>query len=216
MGIEIRSFLEATISILAIVNPVGNLPLLAALTEGVAAAERRRVFRLAGLTGFCILCVAAVAGKFLMRDVFHIEPPEFIFGGGLLLIVISIRNIMTRLPQRYAGTPSAAGTTQPSEDEEITLAVTPIAFPLLVGPGAIITVMLIVDRHGVLYGLAAGATAFVCVMALLNWSHALLRLMGRVGTIAIGRVLQIFILAIGVHFLFEAIRLAFPGLGLAK
>jgi len=88
-------------------------------------------------------------------------------------------------------------------DQEITLAVSPIAFPLLVGPRSIATVMLIVDHHGNLYGVAASATAFIFVMVVLHWSDMLLELMGRVGAVEIGRVLQVFIIAMVVQFILQ-------------
>lgn len=125
-----------------------------------------------------------------MRDVFRISIPEFTFGGGLLLVVLGISNIMAHTRRMM----HRASDKHPEEDaeREINLAVSPIAFPLLVGPGSIVTVMLIVDHHGSLYGVAAGAVAFVFVMAVLHWSDRLLGIMGKLGTVAIGRVLQIF------------------------
>jgi multiple antibiotic resistance protein len=205
---DISNFAQAVVSIFVIVNPLGNLPLFAGLAEEVPDREKRRIFHLAGLVAFCIISAFAVIGKYAMRDVFHIDISEFTFGGGLLQVVIGIYNIMaqTRRPARSsdARDPAAAA------DHEITLAVSPIAFPLLVGPGSIVTVMLIVDRHGSFYGVAASAIAFIFVMAVLHWSDKLLKLMGRVGTVAIGRVLQIFIVAMGVHFIFSALKQAFP------
>jgi multiple antibiotic resistance protein len=205
---NIAGFAEAAVSIFVIVNPLGNLPLFAGLTEEVPEHERRRIFHLSGLVAFCIISAFAVVGKFVMRDIFHITIAEFTFGGGLLLVVIGIYNIMSKsrrsVPTIDAKDPEAV------EEQGITLAVTPIAFPLLVGPGSIVTVMLIVDHHGSLYGVAASAMAFIFVMAVLHWSDRLLKLMGKVGTVAIGRVLQIFIVAMGVHFIFTALTQAFP------
>ncbi|HPK54578.1 MAG TPA: MarC family protein, partial [Smithellaceae bacterium] len=180
----------------------------AGLAEEVPDNEKRRVFHLAGVVAFCILSAFAVVGKYVMRDIFHISIAEFTFGGGLLLVVIGVYNIMAR-SRRPA---PAIDTNDPAavSEQEITLAVSPIAFPLLVGPGSIVTVMLIVDRHGSIYGVAASAIAFIFVMAVLHWSDKLLRLMGKVGAVAIGRVLQIFIVAMGVHFIFVALAQAFP------
>jgi multiple antibiotic resistance protein len=208
INFDFRSLAEAVVSIFVIVNPLGNLPLFAGLAEGIPERKRHEVFRLAGLVAFCIISAFAVVGKYIMRDVFHINIPEFTFGGGLLLVVIGIYNIM-----EHSRRPALAMTSldrEAVEDQEITLAVSPIAFPLLVGPGSIVTVMLIVDRHGSFYGVVASAIAFIFVMAVLHWSDILLKLMGRVGTVAIGRVLQIFIVAMGVHFIFTAITQAFP------
>jgi multiple antibiotic resistance protein len=208
--VDLRGFAQAVIGIFVIVNPVGNLPLLASLAAGMPVAERRKIFHLAGVVAFCIISAFAIAGKYIMRDIFNIDIHEFTFGGGLLLVVIGIHNVMAqvkRLPQTIATADRAV-----VEEEEITLAVSPIAFPLLVGPGSIVTVMLVVDRHGILYGVAASAVTFLFVMAILHWSDALLKLMGRVGAVALGKVLQIFIIAIGIHFIFGAVTQAFPGL----
>ncbi len=207
---DIREFAQAVISIFTIVNPLGNLPLFAYLAEEVPDRERRRFFDRAGLVAFCIISIFAVAGKYIMRDIFHITIPEFTFGGGLLLVVIGIHNIMERQERSLPGDRGISLSTV--EEREITLAVSPIAFPLLVGPGSIVTVMLIVDRHGSLYGVAAGAVAFIFVMAVLHWTDVLLRLMGRIGAVAIGKVLQIFIVAMGVRFIFAAVTQTFPAL----
>jgi len=204
----ISSFAQAVMSIFVIVNPLGNLPLFAGLAAEVPGHEKRRVFHLAGLVAFCIISTFAVVGKYIMRDVFHITIAEFTFGGGLFLVVLGIYNIMAKTMQ-----PTHAGDDRDLEtayEQGITLAVSPIAFPLLVGPGSIVTVMLIVDNHSSIYGVAASAIAFIFVMAVLHWSDILLKLMGKVGAIAIGRVLQIFIVAIGVHFMFSALMQAFP------
>lgn len=205
--LDIASFAEAVVSIFVIVNPLGNLPLFAGLAEEVPDREKRRVFHLAGLVAFCIISIFAVVGKYIMRDVFHITIAEFTFGGGLLLVVIGIYNIMSK-SRRHAhiDTQNSAA----MYEQEITLAVSPIAFPLLVGPGSIVTVMLIVEHQGSIYGVAASAVAFIFVMAVLYWSDRLLKLMGKVGAVAIGRVLQIFIVAMGVHFIFAALSQAFP------
>ncbi len=208
--IGFREFAQAIVSIFVIVNPVGNLPLLVCLAGDVPDRQRRKILHLGGLVAFCIISAFAVVGKYVMRDVFHIDILEFTFGGGLLLVVIGIHNMVVG-----SGRPAPSATDLDAkcmEEQAITLAVSPIAFPLLVGPGSIVTVMLIVDRHGSLYGVAASAVSFIFVMAVLHWSDRLLNLMGRVGAVAIGKVFQIFIVAIGVHFIFSAVIQAFPAL----
>jgi multiple antibiotic resistance protein len=89
----------------------------------------------------------------------------------------------------------------------------PIASPLLVGPGTIVTVMLLVQQHGTVYGIGACLTAFALVMLILHYADVLYKIMGQVVALAVGRIMQIFIVAIGVNFLFRAIRQAFPALG---
>lgn len=200
---HLRTFLEAVISIFAIVNPIGNLPIFIGLTDGLEPPQRRKLLRLAGGAALIIVCVMAMMGRYLLRYVFHIEVTEFMFGGGLILIVVGIRHIVQA--SRYQTRCPANG-----EQEQIHLAISPISFPLLVGPGSIVTVMLIAGQHGVVYSVAACLTAFVFVAMVLNGAELLHRIMGNLVALAIGRIMQIFVVAIGVSFLFRAIKQAFP------
>ncbi len=204
---QFRLFGEAAISIFAIVNPVGNLPIFLGLTEAATTQERRRVFRLAGLSALIIICVMALAGQFLLSVIFHIRIEEFMFGGGLLLVVSGIRGILIS-PSRYS---PAMMSNEDRMFEQLGLAVSPIASPLLAGPGSIVTVMLIVNQHGRLFALAACLAAFAFVVLILNYAHIFIRLIGRLGTIAVGRIMQIFIVAIGVKFCFQAIEVLLEG-----
>lgn len=214
---SVRLFAEAAISIFAIVNPVGNLPVFAGLTEDIPVQDRRRVLRLAGVVALCILVAMAVAGSVLLDKVFHIRIQDFMFAGGALLLVVGIRNVLGEVGRRKNKTDAAPV----DRAAEINLAVSPLATPLLVGPGSIVTIMLIVKDnstpplgwlHGTLFGVGAALVAFVFVIAVLNWAHKLLRLIGPIGTAAVGRIMQIFIVAIGVRFIFRALGEMFPQL----
>ena len=207
---DLRTFAEAAISIFAIVNPIGNIPSLLGMTEGLQVGQRRKVFRLAGIVSLGILLVMSLAGKFLLEHAFHVSLPAFTLAGGLLLIVVGIRAIVS---QRSPQTPGERDDLAADEEYTTMLAVSPIACPLLVGPGTIVTQMLIINRHGILFGLGASLTAFVFVILIINYSCLLYRLMGRAGALAAGRIMYIFVTAIGVQFVFNALSEAFPGWG---
>ena len=204
----LRIFSEAAISIFAIVNPIGGLPVFVALTEDMPKAERRRLFRLAGVAALVIISLMALAGQVLMHDVFHVTMEQFAFGGGLLLVVIGMRGIL----QEPKPASAAAADADTQRRLAVRLAISPIASPLLVGPGSIVNVMLLANQHGRLFAVAACLTAFVFVILILNYAHVVYRLMGQVVALAFGRVMQIFIIAIGVKFCFQAAVTVFPGL----
>ncbi len=94
----IHQFTEAAISIFALVNPIGNLPVFASLTEDVPVAERRAVFRLAASTALGVIVAMALAGQVLVELVFHLTLDEFAFAGGLVLVVVGIRRIVSDSP----------------------------------------------------------------------------------------------------------------------
>ena len=197
----LHNYLDAVITIFAIVNPIGGLPVIAALTEGFPKPQQLRVLRLAGLVALAIIAGMAVFGQFIIDYVFHITIHEFAFGGGLLLVVVGVYNMVAG---SRAGRPGEPGQV-PDAAETIKLAVTPIASPLLVGPGSIVTVMLMASKYGIVFAVAASVGAFVFVMLVLNFSQRIFRLMGQIGSLAISGVMQIFIISIGVHFIHDAL-----------
>jgi multiple antibiotic resistance protein len=205
----IRTFAEAVISLLAITNPIGNLPVFMSLTEDLSVSERRYVLRVAGTTAFAIIIVMALLGHVILEKVFHIKLDEFMLGGGVILVVVGISSIMHG-PRRGDGRATPESTDR--RGESISIAVTPMASPLLVGPGSIVTAMVIVRRWGVLFGLAAIVTTFLLIMVVLHFGTRLDRLMGRVGSLAVGRIMQIFIVAMGVSFVVRSLATIFPAL----
>jgi multiple antibiotic resistance protein len=198
---SLRALSEAAIGIFAIVNPIGGLPTFIALTEDSTTQERRQMFRLAGVTALAIICVMALFGQFLLSGVFQIEIHEFAFAGGLMLVIIGVRQLIERPNSRRKTLVDDAQ----RKIEQTGLAVSPIASPLLVGPGCIVNVMLLVNQHGRPFALGAALLAFVVVILVLNYAHVIYRLMGHIGALAVGRVMQIFIVAIGVKFCFGAL-----------
>jgi multiple antibiotic resistance protein len=203
---SVQEFSKAAISVFAIVNPIGALPLLMSLTEGVDERQRKRLVRIASVAALGIICAVAVGGDFLLDDVFQVKIDQFTLGGGLLMIVFGIRSMV--------GSPAAmrAESAADAEKRKIVMAVSPIACPMLVGPGAIVTAMLIARQHGPLYALGACLAAFVAVTIIMNFSHVLHRILGPVVTLAVGRILQIFIVAIGTQFVVRALTNLFPAL----
>lgn len=205
MNIDFAAFITACLSLFAIVDPVGGIPVFVGLTRGIDDRERRRVMRLAVLTAFALVLAFALTGTVIMREVFHITMSEFTFAGGLLLVVVGIRDMM------------AAGgieedTAQKHPLHYRAVAISPIAIPLLAGPGTIVTVILYQDQYGLLFVLLMCLAVFSVSLLVLSFSGAISRVLGRVGMLAVSRVMQIFIIAIGVRFMFMGLRESFPGL----
>ena len=208
MNITLLAFLQAVLSLFAIVDPVGGIPIFLVLTDGLSDPERRKILRFAVLTAFVLIVAFALAGSAVMKYVFHISLSEFTFAGGLLLVVVGIREMMhTSRGERPAA--------QQVDDRRKrshyqALAVSPIAVPLLAGPGTIVTVILFQGQYGQLFAIAACVVVFALALAILHYSALISRLIGQVGMLAVTRIMQIFIIAIGVRFMFMGLREAFP------
>jgi multiple antibiotic resistance protein len=210
MDFTLINFFQAVLSLFAIVDPLGGIPIFIGLTGGATEAERKRVFRLAVITSFLLIVAFALLGSFVMLHVFHITLSEFTFAGGLLLVVVGVHDML------IAETPPAAEEVSPRDRDRFyrlrALAISPIACPLLAGPGTIVTVILYQGQYGHLFALGACLVVFSVTGLILNYSSFLSRMMGRVGSLAVSRVMQIFIIAIGVHFIFMGLKESFPRL----
>lgn len=195
----IKDFLEiwasAFLGLFAVLNPLGNIGVFAETTAGLSARERFKVFNLTALAAFATLAVLTLTGKWIMASVFKISIQEFKIAGGVLLTAIAVQHILFNKKSVHE-----------RETESVyELAVVPLAVPLLVGPGAIATSLLIYDRDGpaVSIGtlLAVGAATWV----ILQTSPFLNKIMGKFGVMVVSRILYIFIAAIGVHFLLSGL-----------
>ena len=123
----IPELVRATIALFIIVDPFGNIPIFVGLTENISDAQKKRVFNTATIVGVVLLLVFAFTGQAILT-VFGITIESFEIAGGILLLIISIRILIS-------------GTRENVESPE-SIGAVPIAIPLLVGPGAITTTIL--------------------------------------------------------------------------
>lgn len=137
MGSGFEFLLLAVVSLLAIVNPFSAVPVFLAITPHDSVADRIRMARIACLVGTVILAIMAVAGQWIF-SILGITLPALQIAGGIVLFAIGFE--MLRAPD--------SDTRLNQEEREIAarqqdIAVTPLAVPLLCGPGSISTVIIL-------------------------------------------------------------------------
>lgn len=186
---------NAFLSLLAILNPITVVPLYGELTQDLPRKDRAKVLNTAVMAGFITLAVLTYLGQWMMNSVFHISIAEFRIAGGILLTVIAVKQIVYYDPEEYHQSPQKV----------MEMGVVPMAIPMLVGPGSIVTGILILDRDGWLVALIALAGNFLVSFVVIRNSVTLNRIMGKFGTLVVARILWIFIAAIGAHFLISGV-----------
>ena len=87
------NYLEDAISLFAIVNPIGNLPIFIQLTSGMKHEKRDRTINIAVLIAFLLLVIFSMSGDFFMARVFKITLNEIKFIGGIVLMVLAVKNL---------------------------------------------------------------------------------------------------------------------------
>src|SRR5512135_3347618 len=131
--LDFTEYTKIFISLFAIIDPFGIIPIIIAFTAGMTAQRRERVGRMASLSVFGILLAALLLGEAIL-EFFGISIHSFRVAGGILLLLTSITML---LGDKTTGLPDDA-----DGDATSSIAIVPLSTPLLAGPGAISTVIL--------------------------------------------------------------------------
>lgn len=196
--------------LLAIVNPVGAIPVFVSLTTGQSDPQRHRTALLAALAVGAVLMAALFTGEALLRF-FGITIASFRVGGGILILLIAVSMMHARLSP-------AKQTDEETQDaaEKESVAVVPLAIPLLAGPGAISTIIVYAHRapetsHYAVLGLEILLMALI-VWAVFRLAPLLSRALGRTGINVLTRIMGLILAAIAVEFMANGLRQLLPGL----
>jgi len=173
--------LDSIILLFAIVDAPGNLPIFIELTAEMDPRERRKTYDIATLAGLAVVIVFSLAGRLVLDRVFQISVSEFQIAGGVLLVVVGVRSMI------------GSDHSSPGLRRGLEVAAVPMACPLLVGPGAIVTTMLIVERNGLLHALLAAVIVFALVRVIFWLAEPIRRLVGPLVLMILSRIMHIFI-----------------------
>lgn len=177
------------VTFLVIIDPVGVLPLFVALTHRQGRELRRRTAMRAIAVAAITLAVFAVAGQPLLR-LLGITLPAFRIAGGILLLLLSIDMVFAR----KSGIRWTTAAETEEAEESVDVAVFPLAIPLIAGPGALTSVILLMGRaHGdiMLQAIVIGLMLLVLGLCLVSFLFAL-PLMDRLGVTGINVVDRVF------------------------
>jgi multiple antibiotic resistance protein len=196
--------LLAASSLFVIVDPVAVVPAFLAMTPNDTAEQRIRTARLACCVAAGVMLAFSFAGQVIFK-VMGITMPAFQIAASILLLIVAldmVRAQRSRVQETHEET--QAGT------EKTDIAVTPLAIPMLAGPGAISTTILLqneakdIPQHIALYGCIA-AVAFVSYLILRISARSTRWLSPIVMSIAI-RVMGLLLAAVAVQFMLNAIK----------
>ena len=197
---EIGFFLAVTVSIFAIVDPFGTLPFFVGLTDGFSDLDRAVVLRRAVVVLGATLAIFAIAGRFLFAA-FGFTLAAFEIAGGIILFLVAYEMLQGQVA-RSKLTPRDHDEALARRDE---ISVVPLGIPLLAGPGAISTTMIYAATAGsdpvalsstlIAVAITTGSTFIV-----LTFGQRIFRAMGRLGVMALTRVMGLVLAAVGVQF----------------
>lgn len=198
--IETGFLITAFATLFVVIDPPGLVPLFIALTQGMDNDHRRRLALRACIIAAILLTLFGLLGEQLLGFI-GISMPAFRIAGGILLFLTALDMLFERRTQRREGQK-----TDPDHDPSVF----PLATPLIAGPGAIATMILLVGQTENWIGTAAilGLLLVMMVSTFLFLLAAPLieRLLGRTGTIVITRLLGMLLAALSVQFVIDGVK----------
>ena len=191
-------------TLFVVVDPIGTAALFAAMTRGGTYAYKRRMAWRSTLIAAIILILFTLVGGWLLSTL-GIGLPAFRVAGGVLLFFMSIDMVFARSSGLRSTTVAENQEAEHKED----ISVFPLAIPLLAGPGAITTMLLLssdASRPAVVIVLVV--MLFVIASTLLAFLLAtrMMRVIGVTGANVIGRVLGVLLAALAVQFVLDGLR----------
>jgi multiple antibiotic resistance protein len=199
----------AFVTLFVIVDPIGMLPFFISLTQGFEPADRQYVIGLSTLFATSLLLAFAILGNYIFA-LLHFTIYSFEIAGGVLLFAIAVNMLFGEIP---------GGKLTPVDQTELLsrrqeVGIVPLGMPLLAGPGAISSVVIFAQTAS--GSVAASLTLYAAIVLAMIVSYVTLRLgvrildvVGRVGVIAISRVMGLLLAAIAVQFVINGVAGAF-------
>lgn len=207
---ETTSWINELIVLFVVIDPPGLAAMFAALTRGGDEAYRHRMAVKSTLLAAGILYAFALIGSRLL-DALGITLPAFKIAGGILLFLVAIDMIFAR----QSGLRSATVREQEEARFREDISVFPLAFPLISGPGALTTVILLASNtHDkpleFITLLIILAVVLLIALAALFASGRLMKLLGVTGSNVLGRLLGVMLAAMAVQFVVDGVRAVLP------
>jgi multiple antibiotic resistance protein len=196
------------ISVLFIVDPLAAVPSFLTMTGGDPEARRRATALKAAIVSTGILLLFATAGSVVLR-IFGVTLPAFRIAGGVILGLSALEMLRAERPSRENPGEIREGI------EKMDISITPLSIPLLAGPGAISTVMVLAPPH-ITWRASVPVYVAILLTGLVTWtllsrSILLKKILGTTGIHVISRLMGLVLLTMAVQFILDGLRAATLG-----
>lgn len=186
----------------AIMNPIANIPIFLSLVEDADETTKKRINKKATTIAFLIVFVFVLLGKFIF-ELFGITIPAFKIAGGILIFYVGFEMLQSKKSE-------IKHLKKIEIDENI--AVSPLAIPILAGPGTIVTAMSFVSSNNYLHiAIVILVFAFMCYITYLafQYSEYVVKRLGHNIITVTGKLMGLILAIMGIGMIIQGIKLAF-------
>ncbi|MGM1055308.1 MAG: MarC family NAAT transporter [Bacteroidota bacterium] len=198
-------FIYVFAALFSVINPLGTVPIFVGLTKDDSSAERSKTSLLTSINIFVILVISFFTGRYLLQF-FGISIESLRIAGGLIIVTSGFA-LLTGSFSKHKGMDKQRVKDDAYQREGVSL--TPLAIPMLAGPGSISLLIGMYQEFGAFYERITTILAIfaVCLatFAVLKSSHYIVRMLGASGINAISRIIGFIVIAIGIEYISSSV-----------
>jgi len=192
------------IALLAIIDPFGNVPVFLALTENTPSNQKRKIAFKSCLYAFLILFIFLFIGRQIL-DYFGISVSAFQVGGGIIIFLAGLPMLFA---QQLGMKSLSSEVEECAEKNDVSLV--PLAVPMLAGPGAITTVIVLADQYSFLAGkliiLVCIFIVLIFTFAVFRYAEGIFKLIGQTGVNLLTRIMGLILIVLAVQYILSGIK----------
>ena len=200
------------ITLLAIVNPLACVPFFIHYTEGFSRTQRQRTILVSSLTVFIVIAASALLGLQIL-EFFGISLASFQVGGGMLLLTSAL-SMLNAQPAEARANADEVHDAEAKAAVGASIAVVPLAIPLLTGPATMSTVVIYAEKAKTLLQLGSlvGYGVVIALATVLCFSMAapIARVLGKTGINVMTRLMGLILAALAVEVMTDGLHKLFP------
>jgi multiple antibiotic resistance protein len=210
---SVESYFKFFIAMIAIVNPIGAVPVFLNACSGQSMKEKKKSVKITAFTVFTVLLISLISGDIILR-MFGISMASFRVAGGVLILLMAMSMLQARV----------SGAKQTKEEAEMleanpkeNISVVPLGIPFMAGPGSISTVILYAQKYETIIHYTILFWLIVSI-SLTSWlilriAPAIAARLGQTGINIVTRIMGLLTASIGIEFIANGLKMLFPVLG---
>lgn len=202
-------FMTQLLTLWAVLDPISHLPLYLTATTGLRTTERRRAAVVAIFFAVLVLVAFGVGGQYLLHAM-GISLLSFQISGGIILFLFALSMVLGEQKSVPVPDSNANGNSTPGENIALSIAVYPLAIPIIAGPGSMLSMVVLIDNNR--FSLSAQVTTFLALAVVLSAmlgmfliGSAVERFIGHAGTQLIRKVMGLILAALAVNLVLSAV-----------
>jgi multiple antibiotic resistance protein len=183
MNFDFNSLLLSFIPLFVAIDILGVVPVFLSLTERMSLSQRHSLITQATFTALAVSVVFLFGGRIIFNFL-GITENDFRVGGGIVLLVLAVSDLLFPASKQ--------------RNPESSVGIVPIGIPLIIGPAALTTILILVDTHGYVVTIISLLLNLLIVWFVFWYSELVIKLMGDAGSKAVAKVAALFMAGIAV------------------